>query len=169
MPAGVGPISTPNSSVIAPRTMVHITAPLPQGEGAAKAMELALMEAQLPRDAVDYINAHGTGTELNDVAESTAIKSVFGDHAYNLAISSTKSCLGHSLGATGAVELIISIMAINKSIIPPTINLDNPDEKCDPKLNFVPLKAQERDVNVAISNSLGFGGHNSCLVVSKVA
>jgi 3-oxoacyl-[acyl-carrier-protein] synthase II len=115
------------------------------------------------------VNAHGTGTELNDLAESTAIKSVFGDHAYKLAISSTKSCLGHSLGATGAVELIISIMAINKSIIPPTIILDNPDEKCDPKLDFVPLKARERDVRVAISNSLGFGGHNSCLVVSKVS
>jgi 3-oxoacyl-[acyl-carrier-protein] synthase II len=147
----------------------HITAPLPKGEGAAKAMELALEEAQLPREAVDYVNAHGTGTELNDLAESTAIKSVFGDHAYKLAISSTKSCLGHSLGATGAVELIISIMAINNSIIPPTINLDNPDEKCDPKLDFVPLKARERDVRVAISNSLGFGGHNSCLAVGKVS
>jgi 3-oxoacyl-[acyl-carrier-protein] synthase II len=146
----------------------HITAPLPDGVGAAKAMEFALAEAGLSPDKVDYINAHGTGTELNDLAETMAIKSVFGPHAYKLSISSTKSCLGHMLGATAAVELIASVMVINKGIIPPTINLENVDTQCDPKLDFVPLKAKTRKVNVAASNSLGFGGHNSCIVVGKV-
>lgn len=146
----------------------HITAPLPDGGGAAKAMELALREGDIDVDRVDYINAHGTGTILNDAAESTAIRTVFGRHAYELAVSSTKSCLGHSLGATGAVELIACVKAINKSVIPPTINLDNVDPECDPKMNFVPHTAQEREVNVAISNSLGFGGHNACLAVGKL-
>ncbi len=146
----------------------HITAPLPDGAGAAKAMQLGLADAQLEVSAVNYINAHGTGTELNDLAESAAIKQVFGDHAYNLAISSTKSCLGHMLGATAAVELLITMMAINKGVIPPTINLDNVDERCDSKLNFVPLTAQEKAIKVAMSNSLGFGGHNSCLVVGSL-
>ena len=146
----------------------HITAPLANGEGAAKAMEFALADAQLPGSKVDYLNAHGTGTELNDLAETSAIKSVFGEDAYALSISSTKSCLGHMLGATAAVEAIVCIQAINKSLIPPTINLDNPDERCDSKLDFVPLQARERDVNFAISNSLGFGGHNSCLAIGKV-
>ena len=114
------------------------------------------------------MNAHGTGTELNDLAETAAIKSVFGEDAYALSISSTKSCLGHMLGATGAIEAIACIQAINKSLIPPTINLDNPDERCDSKLDFVPLQARERDVKFAISNSLGFGGHNSCLAIGKV-
>ena len=146
----------------------HITAPLSNGEGAAKAMEFALADAQLPGSKVDYLNAHGTGTELNDLAETAAIKSVFGEDAYALSISSTKSCLGHMLGATAAIEAIVCIQAINKSLIPPTINLDNPDERCDSKLDFVPLQARERDVNIAISNSLGFGGHNSCLAIGKV-
>ena len=146
----------------------HITAPLGNGEGAAKAMEFALADAQMPGSKVDYLNAHGTGTELNDLAETAAIKSVFGEDAYSLSISSTKSCLGHMLGATGAVEAIVCIQAINKSLIPPTINLDNLDERCDSKLDFVPLQARERDVNIAISNSLGFGGHNSCLAIGKV-
>lgn len=146
----------------------HITAPLGNGEGAAKAMEFALADAQMPGSKVDYLNAHGTGTELNDLAETAAIKSVFGEDAYALSISSTKSCLGHMLGATAAVEAIVCIQAINKSLIPPTINLDNPDERCDSKLDFVPLQARERDVNFAISNSLGFGGHNSCLAIGKV-
>jgi 3-oxoacyl-[acyl-carrier-protein] synthase II len=146
----------------------HITAPLPDGGGAAKAMEFALSDGGIAPERVDYINAHGTGTTLNDVAESAAIRTLFGEHAYKLAVSSTKSCLGHSLGATGAVELIACIEAINKSLIPPTINLDNVDPECDVKMNFVPLKAQEREVKVAISNSLGFGGHNACLAVAKV-
>ena len=146
----------------------HITAPLAGGEGAAKAMEFALADAQLPGGKVDYLNAHGTGTELNDLAETAAIKSVFGEDAYALSISSTKSCLGHMLGATAAIEAIVCILAINKSLIPPTINLDNPDERCDSKLDFVPLQARERDINIAISNSLGFGGHNSCLAIGKI-
>ncbi|MBN2270258.1 MAG: beta-ketoacyl-ACP synthase II [Sedimentisphaerales bacterium] len=146
----------------------HITAPLPDGAGAAKAMKLALEDGQIAPDKVDYINAHGTGTALNDVSESIAIRTVFSDHAYKLAVSSTKSCLGHSLGATGAIELIVCVKAINKSIIPPTINLENQDPECDLKMNYVPLKAQEREVKVAISNSLGFGGHNACLAVAKL-
>ncbi len=146
----------------------HITAPPPDGGGAAKAMELAMSDGGLQPEKVDYINAHGTGTILNDVAESAAIRAVFDDHAYKLAVSSTKSCLGHSLGATGAIELIVCVKVINNSLIPPTINLENQDPQCDPKINFVPLKAQERKVRVAISNSLGFGGHNACLAVAAI-
>ncbi len=145
----------------------HITAPLPDGNGAAEAMKLALADAGLAKEKIDYINAHGTGTDLNDVAESSAIKSVFGDHAFKLAVSSTKSCHGHLLGATGAVELIICVKTINESIIPPTTNLENPDERCNPKMDFVPLKARQAKVKVALSNSFGFGGHNSCLVAGK--
>jgi 3-oxoacyl-[acyl-carrier-protein] synthase II len=146
----------------------HITAPLPNGEGAAMAMRLAIKDAGIEPDKVDYINAHGTGTELNDIMESAAIKTVFGDHAYKLLVSSTKSCLGHLLGASGAVELIVCIKAINDSTIPPTINLENPDERCDLKMDFVPLEARQADVDIAMSNSFGFGGHNACLIVGKV-
>lgn len=146
----------------------HITAPLPDGGGAAKAMELALADARLEPDKVDYINAHGTGTQLNDIAESAAIRTVFGEQAYKIPVSSTKSSLGHSLGATGAIELIICTKVINESTIPPTINLENPDEQCDLKMDFVPLHARQTKVNVALSNSLGFGGHNACLVVGKL-
>jgi 3-oxoacyl-[acyl-carrier-protein] synthase II len=146
----------------------HITAPLPNGEGAAKAMTLALKDAGLEPQKVDYINAHGTGTELNDIMESAAIKTVFGEHAYKLLVSSTKSCLGHLLGASGAVELIVCIKAINESTVPPTINLQNQDERCDLKMDFVPLKARQANVNIAMSNSFGFGGHNACLIVGKV-
>jgi 3-oxoacyl-[acyl-carrier-protein] synthase II len=146
----------------------HITAPLPNGEGAAKTMELALADAGIEKERIDYINAHGTGTELNDIAESAAIKSVFGEHAYKLLVSSTKSCLGHLLGATGAVELVVCVKAINESVVPPTINLDNQDERCDLKMDYVPLKAREANIDIALSNSLGFGGHNACLVVGKV-
>jgi 3-oxoacyl-[acyl-carrier-protein] synthase II len=146
----------------------HITAPPPNGEGAAMAMKLALTDAGVEKEKIDYINAHGTGTELNDISESIAIKTVFGGHAYKLAISSTKSSLGHLLGATGAVELIVCVKAINESTIPPTINLDNQDERCDLKMDYVPLEAREAEVNFALSNSLGFGGHNACLVVGKV-
>jgi len=147
----------------------HITAPLPNGEGAAEAMKQALQDAQIEPEQVDYINAHGTSTELNDIAESLAIKSIFGRHAYKVPISSTKSCLGHLLGASGAVELIVCAKVLNNSIIPPTINLENQDERCDLKMDYVPLKAREAKVNIAMSNSFGFGGHNACLVVGKVS
>jgi len=146
----------------------HITAPLPDGAGAATAMQLALADAGVEKEKVDYINAHGTGTELNDIAETSAIRAVFGDHAYKLLISSTKGSLGHLLGASGAVELIVCVKTIEESVIPPTINLENPDERCDLKMDFVPLKARKAVVSVAMSNSFGFGGHNACLVVGKV-
>jgi 3-oxoacyl-[acyl-carrier-protein] synthase II len=146
----------------------HITAPLPDGNGAAATMELALANAGLPKEKIDYINAHGTGTELNDIAESAAIRHVFGERAYKIPVSSTKSCMGHLLGASGAVELIVCVKAIGESVIPPTINLENQDERCDPKMDFVPLKARKAKVNVALSNSFGFGGHNACLVVGKI-
>ncbi|MHC4646109.1 MAG: beta-ketoacyl-ACP synthase II [Planctomycetota bacterium] len=146
----------------------HITAPMPDGHGAAMAMKLALSDAGVAPERVDYINAHGTGTELNDVTESAAIKKVFGDHAYKLPVSSTKSSLGHLLGASGAVELIICVKAIRDSLIPPTINLEHPDERCDLKMDYVPLKPRRAKVNLALSNSFGFGGHNACLLVGKV-
>jgi 3-oxoacyl-[acyl-carrier-protein] synthase II len=146
----------------------HITAPLPDGAGAAKAMQLALADAQLSPEKVDYINAHGTGTELNDIAETSAIRSVFGEHAYKLVVSSTKSAHGHLLGASGAVELIVCAMAIKKSVVPPTINLENVDERCDAKMDFVPLKPRDKKIAVAMSNSFGFGGHNVSLVIGKV-
>jgi 3-oxoacyl-[acyl-carrier-protein] synthase II len=146
----------------------HLTAPLPNGEGAAMAMTLALKDARLKPKKVDYINAHGTGTELNDIMESAAIKKVFGDHAYKLLVSSTKGSLGHLLGASGAVELIIAIKAINESTVPPTINLENQDERCDLKMDFVPLEARQANVDIAMSNSFGFGGHNACLIVGKL-
>lgn len=146
----------------------HITAPLPNGDGAATAMKLALIDAGLETDKISYINAHGTATELNDIAESSAIKFVFGRRAYKIPVSSTKSSLGHMLGASGAVELIVCVKAINESAIPPTINLENQDERCDIEMDFVPLKARQAKVNIAMSNSFGFGGHNSCLVVGKV-
>ena len=146
----------------------HITAPLPDGKGAADAMKIALAQAKLSPDKIDYINAHGTSTELNDIAESLAIKSVFGEHAYKVAVSSTKGSLGHLLGASGAVELIIVSKVIEKSIIPPTANLTEVDERCDPKIDYVPGEARQRDVEFAISNSLGFGGHNCCLAAGKV-
>jgi 3-oxoacyl-[acyl-carrier-protein] synthase II len=146
----------------------HITAPLPNGEGAAMAMKLALADAKVNPEDVDYINAHGTSTELNDIAESIAIKSVFGEYACKVAISSTKSCLGHMLGATAAVELIAAVKTINSSLIPPTINLDHQDERCDLRMDYVPWKAREAKVDVALSNSFGFGGHNACLLVGRV-
>jgi len=146
----------------------HITAPLPNGEGAAMAMKLAVADAKIDPEGVDYINAHGTSTELNDIAESMAIKTVFGEYAYKIPISSTKSCLGHMLGATAAVELIAAIKTINNGVIPPTINLDNQDERCDLKMDYVPLTAREMKVDIALSNSFGFGGHNACIVVGRV-
>jgi len=146
----------------------HITAPLPDGDGAATAMKLALIDAGVETEKIDYINAHGTATELNDIAESSAIRFVFGEHAYNIPVSSTKGCLGHLLGASGAIELIVCVKAINESTIPPTINLENQDERCDLDMDFVPLTARQVKVNIAMSNPFGFGGHNSCLVVGKV-
>jgi 3-oxoacyl-[acyl-carrier-protein] synthase II len=146
----------------------HITAPLPDGNGAAITMELALKDAGVDKENVHYINAHGTATELNDIAESAGIRSVFGQYAYQIPVSSTKSSLGHLLGASAAVELIACVKAINESVIPPTTNLENQDERCDLKMDFVPLEARQAKVDIAMSNSFGFGGHNSCLVVGKV-
>ncbi|AOT68392.1 beta-ketoacyl-ACP synthase II [Geosporobacter ferrireducens] len=143
----------------------HITAPAPGGEGAARAMKNALKDAGLSPNDVDYINAHGTSTPYNDKFETMAIKSVFEQHAYELAVSSTKSMTGHLLGAAGGVEAIACIMAITKGIVPPTINLENPDPECD--LDYVANKAKTKEVNVALSNSLGFGGHNATIILKK--
>ncbi len=143
----------------------HIAQPDEEGRGAVKAMRLALKDAGVDHTSVSYINAHGTGTPLGDVAETVAIKAVFGDHARQLRISSTKSAIGHLLGASGGVELVATVMAIRHGVIPPTINLDNPGEGCD--LNYTPLTAQDAHIDVAISNSFGFGGHNACIVVGR--
>ncbi|EAC9044131.1 beta-ketoacyl-ACP synthase II [Listeria monocytogenes] len=144
----------------------HITAPAPNGEGAARAMKMAIDDAGLTPDKVDYINAHGTSTPYNDEYETQAIKTVFGDHAKKLAISSTKSMTGHTLGASGGIEAIFALLSIRDSIIAPTIHLKNQDEVCD--LDYVPNEAREANVNVAISNSFGFGGHNATLVFKKI-
>ena len=144
----------------------HITAPAEGGVGAMKAMENALRNAGVSPQEVDYINAHGTSTQMGDVAEIAAIKSLFGDHAEKLAVSSTKSMIGHLLGAAGAVEAIFSILAIRDSIAPPTINLHDPDEGCD--LNLVANTAQQRNIDYALSNSFGFGGTNGTLLFKKV-
>jgi 3-oxoacyl-[acyl-carrier-protein] synthase II len=144
----------------------HITQPDKEGTGAAHAMRLALRDAKLDATDIDYINAHGTSTPLGDQAETTAIKTVFQDHAYKLSVSSTKSQLGHLLGASGGVELIFSVLAIRDSVIPPTINLDNADPLCD--LDYTPLVAKPRAIGTAMSNSFGFGGHNGSLIVGKL-
>ncbi len=146
----------------------HITAPLEDGSGATEAMKLALEQANIAPDKIDYINAHGTSTELNDAAESLAIKNVFGAHAYKLPVSSTKSCIGHTLGASGAIELVVCCKTIEKGVIHPTANLDQVADECDPKMDYVPKQARSAKVNVALSNSLGFGGHNSTLIIAKV-
>lgn len=143
----------------------HMTSPPEDGRGAALSMRNALASAGMNADEVDYINAHGTSTPAGDVAETLAIKSVFGDHSYDLAVSSTKSMIGHLLGAAGAVEAIFSTLAIRDGVAPPTINLTNPDDGCD--LNYVPGTAQERDIKVAMSNSFGFGGTNGTLIFKK--
>lgn len=143
----------------------HITAPAPGGTGLVRAMRRALEKANLRPEQVDYINAHGTSTEFNDSTETQAIKTCFGEYAYKVPVSSTKSMTGHTLGAAGAVESVISIMAIQTGIIPPTINLHNPDPECD--LDYVPNKARQATVNIAMSNSMGFGGHNTCLVFKR--
>lgn len=143
----------------------HITAPAPEGEGAARSMAAALADAGLAPEQVDYINAHATSTEAGDIAETQAIRRVFGDHAYKLAISSTKSMIGHLLGAAGGVELIACLLSIRDGKIHPTINLENPDPECD--LDYVPQVARERRVDVALSNSFGFGGQNATIVVGR--
>jgi 3-oxoacyl-[acyl-carrier-protein] synthase II len=140
----------------------HITAPPETGEGARLAMVNAVRDAGLEPEEVDYINAHATSTELGDIAETVAIKRAFGDHAHKVAVSSTKSMTGHLLGAAGVVEAIFSILAIRDDILPPTINLENPDPECD--LDYVPGVARQAPVQVALSNSFGFGGTNGSLV-----
>lgn len=146
----------------------HITAPHPDGLGAKLVMRNALEDAGMTPEDIDYINVHGTSTPLGDVQESRAIQSVFGEHAYNVNISSTKSMTGHLLGAAGAIEAIASIMAMKHSIVPPTINFVNTDPELDPKLNFTFNKAQHRTVNIAMSNTFGFGGHNTSAIFKKL-
>jgi 3-oxoacyl-[acyl-carrier-protein] synthase II len=143
----------------------HITEPAPGGEGLVRAMERALQSARLRPEEVNYINAHGTATRLNDATETQAIKTCFGNHAYQLAISSTKSMLGHTFGAAGAIEAAIAVLSIVHGMIPPTINLDHPDPACD--LDYVPHQARQAEVRVALSNSMGFGGHNTCLTFKQ--
>ena len=145
----------------------HITQPGPEGEGGARAMRLALKQAKLQPEDIGYINAHGTSTPLNDRFETMAMKAVFGKLAYETPISSTKSMTGHLLGASGALEAVVSVMAIQKSLIPPTINLHNPDPDCD--LNYTPNIKNETDIPSAMSNSFGFGGHNASLIFQKVS
>ncbi len=143
----------------------HETLPAPGGEGAARCMALALADAQIEPANVDYINAHGTSTDANDKFETMAIKSTFGDHAYRVAVSSTKSMTGHLLGAAGAIEFVATVLSVNQGIIPPTLNYETPDPECD--LDYVPNKARTQEVNVAISNNFGFGGHNATIVVKR--
>jgi len=145
----------------------HMTAPPDDGEGAARCMRIAMKDAAVSTQDVDYINAHGTSTPLGDLAETIATKTIFGDRAYELAISSTKSMTGHLLGAAGGIEAIFSVLSIRDGIIPPTINLENPSADCD--LDYVPNTARETDVNIAISNSFGFGGTNGSLVFRRFA
>lgn len=144
----------------------HITAPAPEGEGAARSMQQAIEDAGVTPEDVDYINAHGTSTYYNDLYETKAIKTVFGEHAYQLAISSTKSMTGHLLGASGGIESIFSVLAIKEGIIPPTMNLETPDEECD--LDYVPNKARKQEITYVLNNSFGFGGHNATLLFKKV-
>ena len=145
----------------------HMTAPAPEGEGAARCMKMALKNARLAPGEIQYINAHGTSTPQGDVCETQAIKTVFGDDAKKLAVSSTKGATGHMLGAAGAVELAVCVKAIEKQIVPPTINLDNPDPECD--LDYVPHTAREMRIDAVLNNSFGFGGHNACTVVRHFA
>ena len=143
----------------------HVTQPIPSGEGAAKAMQMALSKAGLAATDIGYINAHGTSTWLNDKMETRAIKTVFGDYAYKVPVSSSKSMLGHMIGGAGAIEAAICVLAINNSIIPPTINLSHPDPDCD--LDYVPHVARRTKVTAALSNAFGFGGHNSVLIIKQ--
>ncbi|MBI5666064.1 MAG: beta-ketoacyl-ACP synthase II [Nitrospirae bacterium] len=143
----------------------HITSPSSSGEGAARCMESALKDAGIAPEQIQYVNAHGTSTKYGDEIETTAIKRVFADHAYKLCVSSTKSMIGHLLGASGGVEAVICVLSIKNNIVPPTINLDNPDEGCD--LDYVPHKARALDLNIAMSNSFGFGGTNGCIIIRR--
>lgn len=143
----------------------HITTPAPGGEYQAKCMQLAIDDAGIKPEEIDYINAHGTSTHFNDKGETEAIKKVFGEHAYKLAVSSTKSMTGHMLGAAGGVEAIATVFAIEEGILPPTINYETPDEGLD--LDYVPNQSREKNVNIAMSNSFGFGGHNACIIFKK--
>jgi 3-oxoacyl-[acyl-carrier-protein] synthase II len=145
----------------------HMTAPHPEGLGAKNTMICALEDAEISPSEVDYVNVHGTSTPLGDIAEVKAIQQVFGEHAYQLNISSTKSMTGHLLGAAGAIEAIASIMAVKHDIVPPTINHFTDDPELDTKLNFTFNKPQKRIVNVALSNTFGFGGHNTSVIVKK--
>ena len=144
----------------------HMTSPDPEGRGAARAMHNALVDAKLDPADIHYINAHGTSTPQGDKAETCAIKTVFGSSAKRVAVSSTKSQLGHLLGASGGVEFVISVLALQNQVAPPTINLDNPDEGCD--LDYIPHLARPMKLDYVLSNSFGFGGHNACLVLGKL-
>jgi 3-oxoacyl-[acyl-carrier-protein] synthase II len=144
----------------------HITAPSPGGVGGAEAMRLALQDAGLAAEAVDYVNAHGTSTPANDSNETAAIKAALGEHAYRIPVSSTKSMTGHLLGGSGGIEAVAAVLAIGHNLVPPTINYSNPDPACD--LDVVPNQAREHDVNVVLSNSFGFGGHNVCLAFRRM-
>jgi 3-oxoacyl-(acyl-carrier-protein) synthase len=143
----------------------HVTAPAEDGAGGALAMRLAMEAAQVDPHEVDYINAHGTATQLNDLSETRAIKAAFGELAYNIPVSSTKSMTGHMMGATGALEAIFCVQTVRENIIPPTIHYQTPDPDCD--LDYVPNQAREKKVDVALSNAFGFGGHNAVLVIRK--
>jgi len=144
----------------------HLTAPAPGGEGAARCMKMALKTAGVNPEEVDYINAHGTSTPFNDLYETLAIKSVFGDHTKQLMVSSTKSMTGHLLGAAGGIEAVFSLLALSRGVVPPTINYLEPDPECD--LDYVPNVARQAEVKIALSNSLGFGGTNATLLFRKV-
>ena len=146
----------------------HFTAPHPEGLGAKKSMHDAIEDAGLKPEDIDYVNTHGTSTPVGDVAEINGIRGTFGEHAYNLNISATKSMTGHLLGAAGAIEALAAIMAIQRGVIPPTINVDNLDPQIDPKLNLTLNKAQKRDVKVVLSNTFGFGGHNATVIFKKI-
>ena len=156
------PILAEISGYSATSDAFHLTQPAPEGEGAARALRLAMKRAEVTPGDIDYINAHGTATLLNDLAETQAIRSVFGDHAYHIPISGSKSQTGHLLGASGSLEAVICVLAINHGVVPPTINLTHPDPECD--LDYVPNRARQVEVKTAVSNSFGFGGHNSVLI-----
>jgi len=144
----------------------HMTTPAPEGEGAARCMTTALKDGGINPSDIDYINAHGTSTKYGDELESIALKTVLKGHAYKIAASSTKSMTGHLLGAAGGVEAVISVLAMRDNIVPPTINLENPDPQCD--LDYVPNKARKMKVNCVMSNSFGFGGTNACLIFKRI-
>lgn len=144
----------------------HITQPDPAGTGAARAMKNALRDAELEPTVMDYINAHGTSTPLGDKAETEAMKAVYGDHAYKMAVSSTKGSLGHALGASGGIEMVLTMLAIHNSVVPPTANLEQPDPACD--LDYTPLQPAERNIGTAMNNSFGFGGHNASIICGQV-